>query len=108
MAEAQALATPKAKASLLSPEALDFAPDLLAIQERPPARMPRAIAITVVALVGLLLLWASLAQLDVIATADGRLVPLTFTKIVQPADAGVVTEILVSDGDQVKEACIIL
>ena len=108
MAEAQALATPKAKASLLSPEALDFAPDLLAIQERPPARMPRAIAITVVALVGLLLLWASLAQLDVIATADGRLVPLTFTKIVQPADAGVVTEILVSDGDQVKEGQVLM
>jgi len=108
VAEAQALATPKAKASLLSPEALDFAPDLLAIQERPPARMPRAIAITVVALVGLLLLWASLAQLDVIATADGRLVPLTFTKIVQPADAGVVTEILVNDGDQVKEGQVLM
>jgi hemolysin D len=97
-----------AKASLLSPEALDFAPDLLAIQERPPARMPRAIAITVVALVGLLLLWAWLAQLDVIATADGRLVPLTFTKVVQPADAGVVTEILVSDGDQVKEGQVLM
>lgn len=108
MSEAQALAISKAKASLLSPEALDFAPDLLAIQERPPARMPRAIAITVVALVGLLLLWASLAQLDVIATADGRLVPLTFTKIVQPADAGVVTEILVSDGDQVKEGQVLM
>ena len=108
MSEAQALAMSKAKASLLSPEALDFAPDLLAIQERPPARMPRAIAITVVTLVGLLLLWASLAQLDVIATADGRLVPLTFTKIVQPADAGVVTEILVSDGDQVKEGQVLM
>ena len=108
MADLQTLAAPEAKASLLSPEALDFAPDLLAIQERPPARMPRAIAITVVALVGLLLLWASLAQLDVIATADGRLVPLTFTKIVQPADAGVVTEILVSDGDQVKEGQVLM
>lgn len=96
------------KASLLSPEALDFAPDLLAIQERPPARLPRAIAMTVVALVGLLLLWAWFAQLDVIATADGRLVPLTFTKIVQPADAGVVTEILVNDGDQVKEGQVLM
>lgn len=108
MAEAQAPAPPTAKAFLVSPEALDFAPDLLAIQERPPARMPRAVALTVVALVGLLLLWASLAQLDVIATADGRLVPLTFTKIVQPADAGVVTEILVSDGDQVQEGQVLM
>lgn len=108
MAESNALTAPKSNGSLLSPEALDFAPDLLAIQERPPARMPRVIAITVVALVGLLLVWACLAQLDVIATADGRLVPLTFTKIVQPADAGVVAEILVGDGDLVKEGQVLM
>jgi len=95
-------------ASLLSPEALDFAPDLLAIQERPPGRLPRAIAITVVSLIGLLLVWAAFAQLDVIASAEGRLVPLTFTKIVQPADAGVVTDILVSDGDQVSEGQVLM
>jgi HlyD family secretion protein len=97
-----------AKTPLLTPEALDFAPDLLAIQERPPARMPCAILITVVALIGLLLVWAAFAQLDVIATAEGRLVPMTFTKIVQPADAGVVTEILVSDGDAVQEGQVLM
>jgi len=93
---------------LLHPEALDFAPDLLAIQERPPARLPRAIGITVVLLVALLLVWAAFAQLDVIASADGRLVPLTFTKVVQPADAGVITEILVNDGDQVAEGQVLM
>ena len=109
MAETPTLAAPStSKASLLTPDALDFAPDLLAIQERPPARMPRAILIAVVSLIGLLLVWAAFAQLDVIATADGRLVPLTFTKIVQPADAGVVTEILVNDGDQVKEGQVLM
>ncbi len=86
---------------VLTPEALDFAPDLLAIQERPPARLPRALLLTVAALVGLLLLWAVFAKLDIIATADGRLVPLTFTKVVQPAEAGVVSEILVQEGDRV-------
>jgi len=109
VAETPTLAAPStSKASLLTPDALDFAPDLLAIQERPPARMPRAILIAVVSLIGLLLVWAAFAQLDVIATADGRLVPLTFTKIVQPADAGVVTEILVNDGDQVKEGQVLM
>jgi hemolysin D len=86
----------------LSPEALDFAPDLLAIQERPPARLPRALLLTVAALVGLLLVWAVFAQLDIIATAEGRLVPMSFTKVVQPAEAGVVTDILVKEGDAVK------
>jgi len=101
--EAVATAGSAPRRIALSAEALDFAPDLLAIQERPPARLPRIVGVTVVSLVVLLLLWAALAQLDVIATADGRLVPLTFTKVVQPADAGVVTEILVNDGDEVVQ-----
>lgn len=93
---------------LLSPEALDFAPDLLAIQERPPARLPRAILFTVAALVGLLLLWATFSRLDIISSSEGRLVPLNFTKVVQPADAGVVAEILVKDGDLVAEGQVLL
>ncbi len=93
---------------LLTPEALDFAPDLLAIQERPPQRMPRALLMTVAALIGLLILWACFAKLDIIATAEGRLVPLTFTKVVQPADAGVVSEILVKDGDVVAQGQVLM
>jgi len=94
--------------AVLSPEALDFAPDLLAIQERPPARLPRALLLTVAALVGLLLAWAAFAQLDIIATAEGRLVPVSFTKVVQPAEAGVVTEILVKEGEAVKEGQLLM
>jgi hemolysin D len=93
---------------MLTPEALDFAPDLLAIQERPPQRMPRALLLTVAALLGLLIVWALFAKLDVIASAEGRLVPLTFTKVVQPADAGVVSEILVKDGDLVQEGQLLM
>ena len=101
-APSTAIALPATAAPvLLTPEALDFAPDLLAIQERPPARLPRALLLTVAALVGLLLLWAIFAKLDIIATAEGRLVPLTFTKVVQPAEAGVVSQILVQEGDRV-------
>jgi hemolysin D len=109
VAETVPIAPPSSlRATVLAPEALDFAPDLLAIQERPPARLPRVLTITVVSLIGVLLLWATFAQLDVIATAEGRLVPLTFTKVVQPAEAGVVTEILVGDGDQVKEGQVLI
>jgi HlyD family secretion protein len=94
--------------NLLSPEALDFAPDLLAIQERPPERLPRVILGSVVALVAVLLAWAALAKLDIIASAEGRLVPASFTKVVQPPEAGVVDEILVRDGDSVHEGQVLL
>ncbi len=101
------VALPRA-APVLSPEALDFAPDLLAIQERPPERLPRAILASVVALVAILLAWAAFAKLDIVASADGRLVPASFTKVVQPSEAGVVSEILVKDGDAVRLGQVLL
>ncbi len=92
----------------LDPAALDFAPDLLAIQERPPERLPRVIAWVVMALLALTLLWAALAKRDVIALAQGRLVPVSFTKVLQPADNGVITDILVKEGDTVRAGQVLL
>jgi hemolysin D len=96
------------KSALLSPEALDFAPGLLSIQESPPARLPRAVMYTVGVLFVILLLWAVFGKLDIIASADGHLVPETYIKIVQPSDAGIVQEILVKEGDQVKQGQILM
>jgi HlyD family secretion protein len=86
----------------LSPEALDFAPGLLSIQESPPARLPRFVLYAVSLLFAILLAWAVFGQLDIIASAEGRLVPQTYVKIVQPADAGIVREILVKEGETVR------
>lgn len=44
------------KPTVLSPEALDFLPWLLSIQESPPARLPRAVMHTVGVLFVILLL----------------------------------------------------
>lgn len=92
----------------LAPQARDFAPDLLTLQESPPSRMPRAAVLGVVLLLASLVLWAVWARLDVVATAPGRLVPATFTKVVQPAEAGVVSEVLVKDGDFVTAGQVLL
>ncbi len=86
----------------LDKEAHDFRPDLLTIQNSPPSAWPRGLLLAVTGLLGLLILWAIFAKLDVVATAQGRLVPMSFTKVVQPAEAGVVLDILVKDGDAVK------
>jgi len=92
----------------LSPEALAFAPGLLSIQESPPAPLPRAVLYAILILFALLLLWAGLGRLDVIASAEGQLVPRTYVKIVQPADAGIVKEILVHEGEAVVAGQVLL
>jgi len=96
------------KTNVLSPEALDFAPGLLSIQESPPARLPRAVMYTVGVLFVILLLWAFFGKLDIIASAEGHLVPETYIKIVQPADAGIVQEILVKEGEQVDQGQVLM
>lgn len=104
----QASSPSKSRPSLLSPEALDFAPGLLSIQESPPARLPRAVLYSVASLFGILLLWASIGKLDIIASADGKLVPQSYIKVVQPADAGIVKEILVREGELVQAGQVLL
>src|ERR1035437_10827241 len=93
---------------VLSPDALAFAPGLLSIQESPPARLPRAVLYAVGVLFIILLTWATFGKLDIIASAEGRLIPQTYVKIVQPADAGIVQEILVKDGQSVQAGQVLM
>ena len=93
---------PALRASTLSPDALDFAPGLLSIQESPPSRLPRALLYTVGALFLTLLLWSIFGKVNIFASAEGRLVPQTYVKIVQPSDSGIVQEILVKEGESVS------
>ena len=96
------------KTHVLSPEALDFAPGLLSIQESPPARLPRAVMYAVSSLFVILVLWAVFGKLNIIASAEGRLIPENYVKIVQPADAGIVKEILVKEGESVKAGQVLM
>lgn len=87
--------------SKLQADAYDFAPDILRLQHQPPSPLPRAVLWSLLALLCCMLLWAIFGRLDIIAVAQGKLVPQSSVKIVQPADAGIVKEILVSEGDEV-------
>ena len=87
---------------------LDFAPEILAIQERPPSPLPRFVLYTLLTLFAVLLVWSLIGKLDIVATAPGKLVPQTYVKIVQPADAGIVKEILVQEGDRVRAGQVLL
>ena len=92
----------------LLPDAAEFSPGLLAIQESPMPKLPRLIFYIVAVLFTILLAWAIFAKVDIVAVAEGKLVPISYTKIVQPAEAGVVSDILVKEGDQVQAGQVLI
>jgi hemolysin D len=87
---------------------VDFLPALQRLQERPPSPLGRKVLRSLLALVGATVLWAVLGKLDIVATAEGKLVPSTYVKIVQPAEQGVVKEILVQEGEAVREGQVLI
>ena len=80
----------------------EYLPAVLQLQEEAPSPLPRVVLWLVVVLAGLLALWAAVGRLDVVAVAEGRLVPSSQLKIVQPAEGGVMRELLVKEGERVR------
>jgi hemolysin D len=85
-----------------------LASKLFELESLDPSRRSQFVLRIVCVLVALLLAWALIAKLDIVAVAQGRLIPQTYVKIVQPAEAGIVREILVQEGDLVKEGQVLL
>lgn len=62
----------------------------------------RALVLSLAVAFGSFVAWACLAEVDVVANAQGKLVPATFARISQPVEGGVVRAVHVKDGQQVK------
>jgi HlyD family secretion protein len=92
----------------MSADPIDFAPSLLRLQEQPPAPLAGWMLRLLLALLVGVTLWAVFGQLDIVAVADGKLVPSNYLKIVQPAEQGIVKEILVREGEAVKEGQVLI
>lgn len=58
--------------------------------------------------IGAFLLWALFANLDVVATAPGQVMPIQSVKIIQHVDGGRIAEINVADGQEVKEGQVLM
>ena len=86
----------------------EFRPALVRLQALPPSPLGRSMLWAALVFLGGVLVWMVFGRLDIVAVAEGRLVPDTYLKIVQPTDAGVVKEILVKEGEFVKEGQILM
>jgi hemolysin D len=81
---------------------VQFLPAALALQEQPVHPAPRYIQWTIMAFAALTLLWACVGEIDVVATASGKIVPSGKSKVIQPSEVAVVKAIHVYDGQQVN------
>jgi len=98
----------RSRIASLEAEVWDFSPAILQAQHAPPSPLPRLVLYILLTLCATLLLWAVFGRLDIVAVAQGKLVPETFLKVVQPSDSGVVKEILVKEGDQVAAGQVLM
>ncbi len=67
-----------------------------------PAQLSSQLMVSLSAMVLILVLWAALTKIDVVAEAKGELLPSSKIKLVQPFDDGIIERCLVSEGQKVK------
>ena len=89
-------------------EELAFLPAALEIVETPPSPIGRAIGLTIISIFCLALAWACLGKIDIIASAQGKIIPSGRTKVIQPFETGVIRAIHVRDGQSVKAGDILV
>jgi len=86
----------------------DFSPPLLRIQQKPPPPLAGWMLRLLIGLLVCLLLWSVFGRLDIVAVAEGKLVPSSYLKIVQPSEQGIVKEILVKEGQAVQAGQVLI
>ena len=86
----------------------EFLPAVLEIQQAPPSPIGRAILWTIMAVFASAVLWATLGWIDIVATAQGKIIPSGYSKVIQPYETGVITAIHVQDGQIVKRGEVLI
>lgn len=87
---------------------LAFLPAALSLQETPVHPLPRYLQWSLLAFIGLALAWACIGELDVVASAEGRIVPSGRSKLIQASEVAVVQAIHVVDGQAVRKGDVLV
>jgi HlyD family type I secretion membrane fusion protein len=87
---------------------IEFLPAVEEVTDAPPSPLGRAILLAIAGFFTLAVTWASIGEVDIIATAQGRVIPSGNTKIIQPFETGIVRAIHVRDGQMVKQGDVLV
>ena len=91
-----------------SGRALEFLPAVLEIQDAPPSPIGRAISWTIMGVVTAAFVWSCVGWVDIVAVAQGKIIPSGYSKTIQPLESGVVAAIHVQDGQVVKKGQVLI
>ena len=80
---------------------------ILLEEAAPPAYWKRTVKLIGFSIC-MFIIWASIAELDVVATATGQIMPIQSVKIIQHIDGGRIDSIAVIDGQEVKKGQVLM
>jgi hemolysin D len=86
----------------------EFLPAALELQETPVSPAPRVVMWLLIAFVAIAVLWSIFGKIEVVATAQGKIIPSGGSKVIQPLEAATVKVIHVRDGQQVKAGDVLI
>lgn len=81
----------------------EFLPAALEVQQNPPSPIGRAVAWTLMIFVAIAIAWACIGQVNIVATAEGKIIPSSQVKQIQPLEKGVIKTLYVQEGTAVKK-----
>ncbi len=87
---------------------IEFLPAALELMETPPSHTARWILWGTLVFIIIALTWSIFGQLDIIAVAQGKIIPSGQVKVVQPYETAVVKRLYVRDGMQVKKGQLLI
>jgi hemolysin D len=93
---------PKKKNVLSENDIYEFMPAAIEIEKTPASPIGRTILYAIVLLFAIAVLWATFGKIDIVAVAQGKVIPSERVKIIQPLETAVIELIHVEEGQAVK------
>lgn len=81
----------------------DFLPAVLEVQETPPSPLGRLLLWVIIVLFVIVICWASLSRVDIVARTRGKLVVNELSRPVSTSVTAEIIEVLVKEGDHVEK-----
>ncbi len=85
-----------------SDDSNEFKPVLSEIEDSPISPLSQWTFWLVILIFTSTIVWMYLGEIDIVVSSLGRVMPVGESKVIQPLDSGIISKILVREGDLVK------